>query len=419
MTTSAQSHVAFAALRQPGYGMFFVGNAIVMMADNAEHVITYLAIDNTFHRPALGGIAVLAHWLPFLLFANYSGALTDRFDPRRMIQIGLLLFMTCSITWGVLLHYGHLQVWHAVALLTLHGIAGVFWTPAAQVLIQYIVRPQFLQSAVRLGATGRFLGTLTGPVIGNVLLLTLGSSTGIFFNALIYLPLLLWLWRAPYGPRFQPSGVPPRPALRGVRDMIETLQIVRQHPQILCMILLAGGAAFFIGSAYQAQMPRFAADLGGVSLGTAYAALLGADAAGALTAGMLLESLALLKARSATAILLTVLWCVAIGGFALTHNYLLSLALLFMAGFLDLSFNSMAQTLVQLHAPIDHRGRIIGMFVMAGMGLRFFSGISVGLFGELVGVHWSLASSAAGLLLWALWLAWRFRPAQRPRMLAA
>jgi hypothetical protein len=90
-----------------------------------------------------------------------------------------------------------------------------------------------------------------------------------------------------------------------------------------------------------------------------------------------------------------------------------------MAGFLDLSFNSMAQALVQLHAPIDHRGRIIGMFVMAGMGLRFFSGISVGLFGELVGVHWSLAASAAGLLLWASWLGWRFRPAQRARPLPA
>jgi MFS family permease len=419
MSTSAQPHVAFAALRQPGYGMFFLGNAIVMMADNAEHVITYLAIDHTFHRPALGGIAVLAHWLPYLLFANYSGALTDRFDPRRMIQIGLVLFMTCSITWGVLLHFGHLQVWHAVALLTLHGIAGVFWTPAAQVLIQYIVRPQYLQSAVRLAATGRFLGMLTGPVIGNVLLLTLGSSTGILFNALIYLPLLVWLWRAPYGPRFQPTGVAPRPALRGLRDLFETLQIVRRHPQILCMTLLAGGAAFFIGSAYQAQMPRFAADLGGVSLGRAYAALLGADAAGALTAGMLLESVALLKARAGTAIALTLLWCVAIGGFALSHNYLLSLALLFLAGFLELSFNSMAQTLVQLHAPIDHRGRIIGLFVMAGLGLRFFSGISVGLFGELVGVHLSLAASAAGLTLWALWLGWRFRPAQRARPLVA
>ncbi len=136
--------IAFAALRQPGYGVFFIGNATAMMADNAEHVITYLAIENAFHRPALGGLAVVAHWLPFLLFSGYAGALTDRFDPRRMIQIGMLLFMVCSVTWGLLLHFGHLQAWEAVALLILHGIAGVFWTPAAQLLIQYIVPPAYL-----------------------------------------------------------------------------------------------------------------------------------------------------------------------------------------------------------------------------------------------------------------------------------
>jgi len=48
-----------------------------------------------------------------------------------------------------------------------------------------------------------------------------------------------------------------------------------------------------------------------------------------------------------------------------------------------------------LHAPIDHRGRIIGLFVMAGLGLRFFqrpsaSACSV----SWVGVHLSLAASA-------------------------
>jgi len=205
MSTSAQPHVAFAALRQPGYGMFFLGNAIVMMATMpntsslTSRSTTPFTDRHSVHRRARALAAIPA-------VRKLFGALTDRFDPRRMIQIGLVLFMTCSITWGVLLHFGHLQVWHAVALLTLHGIAGVFWTPAAQVLIQYIVRPQYLQSAVRLAATGRFLGMLTGPVIGNVLLLTLGSSTGILFNALIYLPLLVWLWRAPYGRASSPPA---------------------------------------------------------------------------------------------------------------------------------------------------------------------------------------------------------------------
>jgi len=35
---------------------------------------------------------------------------------------------------------------------------------------------------------------------------------------------------------------------------------------------------------------------------------------------------------------------------------------------------------------------------MASLGLRAFSGISVGLFGSLIGVHWSLALSALATL---------------------
>ncbi len=66
--------------------------------------------------------------------------------------------------------------------------------------------------------------------------------------------------------------------------------------------------------------------------------------------------------------------------------------------FCELSFNAMAQTLVQLNAPPTMRGRVIGLFNMASLGLRAFSGVSVGLLGSLIGVHWSLALSALAML---------------------
>jgi hypothetical protein len=58
----------------------------------------------------------------------------------------------------------------------------------------------------------------------------------------------------------------------------------------------------------------------------------------------------------------------------------------------------MAQTLVQLMAPANLRGRLIGLFNMSSMGLRAFSGLTVGVVGGLIGVHWSLALSAIALL---------------------
>jgi len=78
--------------------------------------------------------------------------------------------------------------------------------------------------------------------------------------------------------------------------------------------------------------------------------------------------------------------------------------LLFAAGFFELSFSSMAQSLVQLNALPEMRGRVIGLFNMSALGLRFFSGITVGLAGTLVGVHVSLAASAAAFGAVALWL---------------
>ena len=92
------------------------------------------------------------------------------------------------------------------------------------------------------------------------------------------------------------------------------------------------------------------------------------------------------------------LWCVAIGAFALATSYPLALLLLFVAGFLELAFFAMAQTLVQVNAPPEMRGRVIGLFAMSALGLRAFSGVTVGLGGSLIGIHWSLALSAAVLL---------------------
>jgi len=40
------------------------------------------------------------------------------------------------------------------------------------------------------------------------------------------------------------------------------------------------------------------------------------------------------------------------------------------------------------------RGRLIGLFSMSTFGLRAFSGVTVGVVGGLIGVHWSLAMSA-------------------------
>src|SRR5262249_39202810 len=216
--------------------------------------------------------------------------------------------------------------------------------------------------------------------------------------ALLYAPLMIWLWRAPYGPRFREHKTTSRP-ITGFADIVSTVRSVADNFPIVSMTLLGGAASFFVGNSYQAQMPGFAYDLGHGDPGMAYSMLLGADAAGALTAGFVLESRGLLTPAPRTACMLAILWCTALASFALSSTYPLALLLLFSAGFLELSFNTMAQTLVQLHAPAAIRGRVIGLFSMTRLGFRTFSGVSVGLAGSVIGIHRSLALSAAAVFL--------------------
>ena len=86
-------------------------------------------------------------------------------------------------------------------------------------------------------------------------------------------------------------------------------------------------------------------------------------------------------------------------GFALSQNYLLSLGLLLGAGMANLAAQSTAQTLVQLLAPSEKRGRVVGVYNMASSGLRAGSGLSIGLLGGLIGIHWSLGLSTASLIV--------------------
>jgi hypothetical protein len=169
------------------------------------------------------------------------------------------------------------------------------------------------------------------------------------------------------------------------------------------MTLLTGATSFMIGSAHTAQLPEYSLALGHGD-GLFYSILFGANAAGAFCAGIVLESRNFLPAKPKTAVILVGLWCFAIGGFALTRNYPLALALLFTAGFLNLSYNSMTQALVQLSAPAAIRGRVIGLYAVARNGLQTFSGITVGMVGGVIGIHMSLALSALVLLVLTLGL---------------
>ncbi len=390
--------VAFAALHHRDYRRYFLVSLFSTMGDNIEHVISYWLLFQKFHSPVLGGFAVISHWTPFLFFAVYFGALADRHDCRRVIQVSQFLYAVVSLTWAILFVTDTIEVWHACVLLVIHGMAGVLGGPSGQLIIHDIVGREYLQSAVRLNSTGRQLGVLFGPAVGGATMLLFGAPAGLFLNTVMFLPLMILMLIFPYTGHSRDDVMSGRAPRLTFRSATQLLRETSANRTIFSMILLGGATSLLVGNAFQAQMPEFAHDFGHDKQDWAYSVLLGANAAGAVLGGLLLEGKGLLKANPWNAAICSILWCITIIGFAATDSYGLGVVLLFCAGFLNLAFLSMAQTLVQLRAPAQLRGRLIGLFNMSSNGLKAFSGVTVGVVGGLIGIHWSLGISAMALL---------------------
>ena len=415
LEASGPSSTRFGALQHRDYRRYFVLILLSATADNIEHVISYWVIFQAFHSPTLAGFAVISHWVPFLLFSVYTGALADRYDCRRLIQISQGLFALASLAWAVLFLTGALRIWHAAVILLIHGAAGVIGVAATQLIIYDMVGPERLPSAIRLNATSRYLAILLGPAVGGGMMLLLGPGLGLLTNILVYLPLTIFLLRTPYTGHLRDAEGKRRPNRFGLAETSRLLTEARSDPRIIMMIVLGGTTSFFVGNAFQAQMPEYAHHLGADEAGTWYSVLLAANAAGAIIGALLLESVPFIRISARTAIGCAAIWGLVMTLFPAAKSYPAAVALLVLAGIFNIAFTSMAQTIIQLLAPPHLRGGMVGLFNTAILGLRAGSGLTVGVLGAVIGVQWSLAASSTVVVLIALALL-LFEARARPRL---
>ncbi|MFW8745156.1 MFS transporter, partial [Mesorhizobium japonicum] len=367
----------------------------MMGGDNLEHAITYWVMWQTFHSPLLAGLAVLTHWLPHLFFSIPLGALADRFDCRRLVQLSGVLFIAASVGWGILFATDSLQPWECVALLLVHGFASAIWKAPDQLMLYDMVGPEILPSAVRLNATAITLGQLVGPALGALLLSTVGPTAGILLNVVMYLPFITYLFITPVTGHLRDAG---RRAAARWSDIVSVLRDVPRYPAILVVMILQGAVALFIGVALMPLLPEFGGALG-VPSGAGYAALVSAMAAGAVVSGIVLEAVGRIRASVRLAITTGAVFAVAILVFALSHSYALSIVSLVLAGAANLVTASTSQTIVQLEAPADRRGRFVGAAGMTAQGFQAGSGILISLLALALGVAGGVAAAAAALLV--------------------
>jgi predicted MFS family arabinose efflux permease len=129
-----------------------------------------------------------------------GGVWADRF-PRQLVMVASHLVRLFSQgVLGILLVSGHAEIWQLIVLQLVHGAATGVFRPAASGLTPQLVPDEHLQTANSLMWATVSIGGIGGPVVGGVLVATVGAGWALIGDAVTFgLGALLLLQVAPLG----------------------------------------------------------------------------------------------------------------------------------------------------------------------------------------------------------------------------
>ncbi len=390
---AAPRRVRFAALEVPVFRGYWVASWISSTGDGMENVIRNVLVVQLAGAaaPFWLGMMVFAHWVPFTLFSLYGGVLADRYDNRKVQIVAQLLLMTAAVCVAVATLTHIVTVWWIFGLLLLHGFAGAIGNPAQQTLIHAMVGPARLLSAVSLNSSARQLSQVIGPALAGLIVIVFGPGWGFLINALTFIPLLALLAVI----RVKPLGARLRtPVLAALRD---GLRFVRGKPLVGALIGVEMIAVIFLGHTFNSLLVLFAYDVLHVSA-LGYAFLLVGSGLGAIAAAIYLASARERRRPGVFIVVAAMAEMVAIFFFAFSTDYLLSFLLLVVVGASAVLTQSLTNTRIQLSAPDELRGRVMGAYTFGTQGMRVVNGPLLGGAAVFFGPPLAVAGAAAIVL---------------------
>lgn len=349
----------FRSLSVPNYRTFFTGHAVSVIGTWMQRVAQDWLVLELSDSAVAVGVATALQALPTLLLGLWGGVLVDRWDRRRTIMATQAVSAVLAAVLAVLTLTALVQLWMVFALALGLGLVTVLDSPARQAFVTEMVGPDDYVNAQSLNSTIHNLGRLVGPAIAGLLIAWVGSGAAFALNAVSFVAVLISLFRIDVHGLSRADPLPPE---RG--QALEGLRYVWRRPDLrACMLLVAVVALF--GQNFRVVLPLFARDVlgGGAEV---YGWLTSALGAGAVIGA--LGSAARERVNAWSVLLWTGVFAVVIALLAGAPGLVAALGLLVGLGIANISFNTLARTVLQVGTDASMQGRVIALHSTVFLG---------------------------------------------------
>ncbi len=343
------------------------------------------------HQPLWTGLVAAAAFLPMGLLAPLGGALADRLDRRRWLIVTTVAEACFAAALAVLAAAGNAVPAVLVGVAFLGGVAAAVGFPTYQAMLPDLVPREDLLAAVSLSSAQFNLGRVIGPALAGVVLVA-GSDAWAFavnaasFGAVVVALVFVRL----------PARTPPAFPVEGIaRRIVAGARVAAAEPGCRSAIILIAVVAL-VGSPFIGLVPAVAID--GLHRGAAgTSALVTGQGVGAVAGALALAPLARRWGRRRLLVGALFAFPTAIVGYGISPSLVTATVAIVVVGTCYIGVLTGLNTVVQLRAPEQARGRVLGLYMMA-LGTIYPIGLVVeGAIAGAVGIR--DVTVASGVLL--------------------
>jgi MFS family permease len=339
-----------------GYSVSFTGTQLTQFAIPVQvYFLTHSSL-----AVGLVGLVVVG---PLILMGLIGGSIADAVDRRLLTLVTSSGMIACSalLTAQAALHLD--QLWLLYVIAVVQAMLGATDSSARGAILPRLVRRELIPSANALGQLGFNTGLSAGPLVGGVLIGTLGFAWAYALDAASFLAVLYAVWRLPPMPPEEGASRP------GFASVLEGLRFLGPRKNLLMTFLVDINAMVF--GMPRALFPAIGLEWFHGGAGTV-GLLAAAPSVGALL-GAATSGWARRIHRQGLAVLVSVcVWGGSIAAFGFTrllHIPLgLALVLLAVAGAADMVSAIFRNTILQVATPDALRGRLQGVFIVVVTG---------------------------------------------------
>jgi predicted MFS family arabinose efflux permease len=375
------------ALRNRDFRLFWAGNFLSNIGTWMQNVAQGWKVLQLTNSAFWLGVVGFASTIPILFLALIGGVIADHANKRKLLIGTQSAMMIFAFVMAILAYLKVITVGEIVALAAGTGIAMSLNTPSYQALVPQLVPREDLTNAIALNSAQFNMSRVLGPTLGGFAMAAVGVAGNFFLNGLSFLAVIIALTQMRYVERIAPGEGHLGTKLK------QGFSYVFRHQEMLSLLLLLAIGSL-LALPYLVFVPYFARDVlrsdeRGLGI------LMACSGIGAFLGAGTIAYLGKVMRRGRFVFVSALVFYAAIIAFSFSRSFLLSGALLMLAGYSMVLMVATINTLLQHLANDAMRGRVMSIYSTAFLGMPPIGSLIAGLLSRIVGAPHAIAGMAA------------------------